>query len=152
MSTDHAYLKTKACTVCAPLAWPLTSPGQSGCLRKEGPASCCWCYPLCNPSAHPTPPHRLVFSLKACGEAPLSEAGEGMEGRILTQGLKSRGQGFLRVASTSLLPPLFQPTTCRELRGHHKGTLPPTHTAVFWGGNKVGSGRCEAPSPSREED
>lgn len=43
MSTNHTHLRTKACTVCTPLAWPLTSPGQSGCLRKEGPASCCWC-------------------------------------------------------------------------------------------------------------
>lgn len=43
MPTNHAHLRTKACTVCTPLAWPLTSPGQSGCLRKEGPASCCWC-------------------------------------------------------------------------------------------------------------
>lgn len=43
MPTNHTHLRTKACTVCTPLAWPLTSPGQSGCLRKEGPASCCWC-------------------------------------------------------------------------------------------------------------
>lgn len=43
MPTSHTHLRTKACTVCTPLAWPLTSPGQSGCLRKEGPASCCWC-------------------------------------------------------------------------------------------------------------
>lgn len=42
MPINH-NLRTKACTVCTPLAWPLTSPGQSGCLRKEGPASCCWC-------------------------------------------------------------------------------------------------------------
>lgn len=29
MPTSHAYLRTKACTVCTPLAWPFTSPDQS---------------------------------------------------------------------------------------------------------------------------
>lgn len=30
MPSDHTYLRTKACTVCIPLAWPLTSsPGMS---------------------------------------------------------------------------------------------------------------------------
>lgn len=45
MPTSHACLRTKACTVCTPFAWPLTSaPGlQRSLWRKEGPASCCWC-------------------------------------------------------------------------------------------------------------
>lgn len=29
MPTSHAYLRTKACTVCTPLAWPFTSPDHS---------------------------------------------------------------------------------------------------------------------------
>lgn len=36
MPADHACLRTKACTVCTPLAWPLTSPLASLKLPEEG--------------------------------------------------------------------------------------------------------------------
>lgn len=67
MPVNHTHLRTKACTVCTPLAWPLTSPGQSCCRGRKDPLPVVGAnlfvipVPTRPPVASPWP----LFSLKA---------------------------------------------------------------------------------------